>query len=394
MRLQSFLGTLTLASAPQYDQPAVVKFEPFEMERMQSTWEHRVAYNLSESGVHPLTLSELVEPGTLGDTVLGYPQTNGSDELRERVSELHPGAGPRNVVVTNGTAEANFLSILNLVEPGDAVVVMSPNYMQIRGLARSLGARVVPLPLIEKERWAPDLDALARAVTDKTRLIAVCNPNNPTGSVLSEGDSREICRLAERVGAWVLSDEVYRGAELGEDLTPTLWGSTDRLLVTGGLSKAYGLPGLRIGWVVGPPEKVQELWSAKDYTTISPGALSQRLACVALEPARRRRILERTRSILRERLPLLERWTKDQDGIFSMTTPRAGAIALLRYTLKINSTEMITRLREEKSVLIVPGDHFNIDHTVRIGFGGQADILSRGLELFSELLAGLRGSEA
>jgi len=367
-----------------------MRFESFQMERMQSVWENRVRYNLSESGVRPLSLGDLVDPAALHDTLLGYPQTNGTVELRELISDLYPGSDGANVMVTNGTAEANFLSVLNLVEPGDEVVVMFPNYMQIWGLARSLGAKVKPLSLREENNWRPDLEELAGAVTDKTRLIAICNPNNPTGAVMGDDDLRQICKLAGKVGAWILSDEVYQGAELGEEPSATLWGWYDRLLVTCGLSKAYGLPGLRIGWVVGPPDRVEALWSYKDYTTIAPGALSDKLARVALEPKRRHQILERTRSIVKGQLPLVEQWVEELRGLFTMVPPRAGAIAYLQYHMDVPSIDLITRLREEKSVLVVPGEHFGMERYVRIGFGYDRDTLRKGLELFSELLQSIR----
>lgn len=371
-----------------------MRFETFRMERMQSVWENRVRFNLAESGVKPLRLEELLDPAALGDTPLGYPQTSGSEELRELVSDLYPGSDAENVLVTNGTAEANFISVLNLVEPGDDVVVMFPNYMQIWGLARSLKANVKPLPLREENNWRPDLDELAGAVSDKTRLIAICNPNNPTGVMARDDDLREICKIAGKVGAWILADEVYTGAELGDEPSATLWGWYDRLLVTCGLSKAYGLPGLRIGWVVGPADHMEELWSYKDYTTIGPGALSEKLARVALEPKKRHQILERTQTILRSQLPLVEQWVEEQRGLFSMVRPQAGAIAYLRYNMDVSSTELITRLREEKSVLVVPGDHFGMDHYVRIGFGYDRENLAKGLELFSELLETIRSEVA
>ena len=371
-----------------------MRFETFRMERMQSVWENRVRFNLAESGVKPLRLEELLDPAALGDTPLGYPQTSGSEELRELVSDLYPGSDAENVLVTNGTAEANFISVLNLVEPGDDVVVMFPNYMQIWGLARSLKANVKPLPLREENNWRPDLDELAGAVSDKTRLIAICNPNNPTGVMARDDDLREICKIAGKVGAWILADEVYTGAELGDEPSATLWGWYDRLLVTCGLSKAYGLPGLRIGWVVGPADHMKELWSYKDYTTIGPGALSEKLARVALEPKKRHQILERTQTILRSQLPLVEQWVEEQRGLFSMVRPQAGAIAYLRYNMDVSSTELITRLREEKSVLVVPGDHFGMDHYVRIGFGYDRENLAKGLELFSELLETIRSEVA
>lgn len=366
-----------------------MKIVPFEMERMQSTWENRVRFNLSESGVHPLTLGELLSGEDLTEELLGYPQSNGTVELREKVSDLYPGSDPDQVLVTSGAAEANFIGTWSLVEPSDEVVVLLPNYMQIPGLVESLGARLKPVWLREENRWGIDLDELKRAITPKTRLIAVCNPNNPTGAILGEDEMRALSKLAGGVGAWILADEVYQGAELSGEPSATFWGWYDRLLVTGGLSKAYGLPGLRIGWVVGPADKIADLWGYKDYTTIAPGALSEKLARLALEPARRHRILERTRDVLKRQLPVVEAWARDQ-GIFHFHSPRAGAIFYPRYALEVGSTALVERLRDEKSVLVVPGDHFGMDHYLRIGYGAERPVLERGLALFSELLEAVR----
>jgi aspartate/methionine/tyrosine aminotransferase len=207
----------------------------------------------------------------------------------------------------------------------------------------------------------------------------VCNPNNPTGSILPVAAMREIAAVAAKAGAWILADEVYRGAERTDAETPTFWGLHDRLLVTCGLSKAYGLPGLRIGWVVGPADTVAQLWGRKDYLTISPGALSDVLARRALDPAARPRILERTRGILRRNYPLLESWVNARPRAIRMVPPRAGAIAYLRYAWRVNSTELVERLRDEHGVLIVPGDHFGMDGFLRMGFGNEPEDLEAGL---------------
>ena len=159
--------------------------------------------------------------------------------------------------------------------------------------------------------------------------------------------------------------------------------------MTGGLSKAYGLPGLRIGWVAGPRRSSRRLWSYHDYTTIAPGALSDRLACVALQPARRRELFERTRGILRANLPLIEDWLRAHAPSFSWLPPEAGAILYARYQYPINSTELVTRLRDEKSVLIVPGDHFGMDGYLRLGFGERPEYLREGLDRVHALLASL-----
>ena len=367
-----------------------MKLEPFEMERMQSTWENRVAHNLSESGVHPMTVEEVLatpeERAALLREPLVYIQSNGTEELRSAVARLHPGATADSVTVTNGTAEANFIAAWRLVEPGDEVVLILPNYMQLWGIVRAFGATVVPARLREETGWRLDADELHRVVGPRTRLIAVCNPNNPTGAILSEAERKEIVAAAGRHGAWILADEVYRGAERDGKETATLWGAYDRLLVTGGLSKAYGLPGLRIGWVVGPPSTVGELWGRKDYITISPGALSDRLARAALRPDVRARILGRTRGILAANYPVLEEWLAPRGDLFRLVPPRAGAIAYLRYAWRVNSTELVTRLREEQGVLIVPGDHFGMDGFLRVGFGNEPQDLRAGLQRIDAVL--------
>jgi aspartate/methionine/tyrosine aminotransferase len=359
-----------------------MKVEPFVMERMQSEWENRVQHNLSESGVHPMTVRELLEPGeheALLDQRLVYTQSNGTEELRTLIAALYPGAGPQNVVATVGTAEANFISMWRLLDPGDEAILMLPNYMQIWGIVRGLGATVVPFHLREEDDWRPDLDELEKALSPRTRLIAVCNPNNPTGAILSAAEMDRIAELAGRQGAWIVADEVYRGAERDGTETPSFWGRYDRVLATCGLSKAYGLPGLRIGWVVGPTDTIAELWARKDYLTISPSSLCEMLALKALSANVRPRILERTRGILKANYGVLESWVARHAGALRLVPPRAGAIAYLRYAWSVGSTDLIVRLRDEQSVLIVPGDHFGMDGFIRIGIGNEPEDLAAGL---------------
>jgi aspartate/methionine/tyrosine aminotransferase len=365
-----------------------MKLEQFQMERMQSTWENIVRYNLSESGVHPVAISELIpdarEREELIGIELGYSQSNGTSELRRAIAAMYPGATQENVIATTGTAEANFLVAWMLIEPGDEVIMMLPNYMQLWGLVRAFGAEIKPLPLIEELQWAPDLDALERAVSPRTKLIAVCNPNNPTGAILTEQEMERIVVAARRAGAWLLADEVYRGAELQRDVTPSFWGKYEKVIITSGLSKAYGLPGLRIGWIASTPELVATAWSYHDYTTIGSGPTSDLLARVALTPENRGRLLDRTRSILNTNYPILRDWAEANE--FSFVPPQAGAIAYLRYHLDIGSAEFVERLRQERSVLIVPGEHFLMGKYLRIGFGSNPDYLRDGLGLISSFI--------
>lgn len=377
-----------------------MRIEPFVMERWQSTWENQVELNLSESGVHPLRATDLLDSSQARDLLeqrLGYPQTNGTRELRETIASLYPGATAGHVQVTNGGAEANFVVSWSLLEPGDEVVLMVPNYMQLRGLAKAFAGGLHEWPLTASYsagRWDADLDHLARLVSGRTKLIAICNPNNPTGARFGADVLDGICRIAARHGAWVLSDEIYRGAELDGRETPTLWGRYERVIVTCGLAKAYGLPGLRIGWIVAPVDVVDSTWMYHDYTTIAPSMLSDRLATIALAPASRARILERTRGILRDNLPIVERWLRERSDILRFIPPEAGAIVYPSYAIPVNSTEVAERLRVQESVLVVPGDQFGMDGYLRIGYGSEAAHLEEGLRRLGRVLGDLAAARS
>ncbi|NIO48272.1 MAG: aminotransferase class I/II-fold pyridoxal phosphate-dependent enzyme [Candidatus Aminicenantes bacterium] len=374
-----------------------MKIEIFEMERAQSLWENRVKYNLTESGIHPYTLDEFLESDEIEKLLsirLGYGQTNGSEELRQAISRLYAGADLDNILVTNGSAEANFITIWQNFEPEDELILMLPNYMQIWGLARSFGVKVRPFHLKEELKWGPDLDELKRLISPRTRMIAVCNPNNPTGAVLSDSEMKEIARFAQEADAWIYSDEVYRGAELDGEETPTFWGLYDKVIVCCGLSKAYALPGLRIGWLVGPKKKIEEAWAYHDYTSISSGILSNWIASLVLEPDRRKKALDRNRKILNENLAVLEEWIKKHEPRFELIPPRAGGVAFPRYNMNINSTELADKLLNEKSVFIVAGDFFGMDHYIRIGIGTEQDYFKAGLSLIDETLEEIGGNSS
>jgi len=364
-----------------------MRINPFKLERIQSEWEHKVKYNLSESGVHAVSIKDLLsmdELRALPDLHLGYSQTNGTEELRDRISLLYRGANHDNILVTNGTAEANFISIWSLIEPGNELVYMLPNYMQIHGITEAFGAALKTFSLRENLNWAPDIDELKRLVTPRTKMIAVCNPNNPTGSVLSLSMMDQIVGLASKVGAWILADEIYQGAELEGPRTPSFWGRYDKVLAVAGLSKAYGIPGLRIGWIAGPKDFIASAWAYHDYSTITVGTISDFLARKALEPKLRDWLLDRNKGVLREQLKLLNAWIAKNSQIFKMVQPRAGAMAYLHYDLPVNSTEFALRLIREKSVLIVSGDCFGMDSFIRIGYGAEKSCLLTGLELIKE----------
>lgn len=372
-----------------------MEFQPFELERIMSEWEQVVDYNLSESGAHPARLRELLDDSLtvddLLDIELNYPEVDGTLALRERIASLYPSASPENVLVTVGCAEANFITVQTILKHGDELVVMMPNYMQIWGVGQNHGYRVKTFHLLEDRDWAPDLDELRDEVSDKTRLIAVCNPNNPTGAIMSEEQMEGVVAIADGVGAWLLADEVYSGAErLTDKQTPSFWGRYDKVLATNSLSKAYGLPGLRVGWVVAPASIRDEIWRRHEYTTISTTMLSNRLATVALSPSVRPRLMERARGYIRRGYSIFDSWLDRHPGVFSLVPPQAAAIAFPRYRLDINSQALVERLIHERSVLVGAGDHFGVDHHLRISFGLPADYLRSALDRIHSLIIELQ----
>ncbi|MEO6213314.1 MAG: aminotransferase class I/II-fold pyridoxal phosphate-dependent enzyme [Vicinamibacterales bacterium] len=360
-----------------------MRLELFEMERMQSTWENVVDYDMSESGVRPLTLRELTGMGfdldAFLDVPLGYSQSNGTIELREKIAAAYAGATAEQVEVTNGTSEANYLIARSQLRPGDDVAMEVPNYMQLPGVARSLGATVKTFRLRSDTGWQPDWEEFERAVTSKTRLLYLSNPNNPTGSVLSDESMRRIAERCTATGTWLLSDEVYLGAEIDRPRTRSFWGLGERVVVTSGLSKAYGIPGVRIGWMVGPPDLVNASWTQHDYITIGPNKMSDRIAQVAVEPANRERCYARTRDILRHNLPIARAWVETFGGRLTWREPQAGAIALLNYASPLPSVELAEGIRTRQSTLIVPGSHLGLEGCIRVWLGGQEDFLREGL---------------
>jgi len=357
--------------------------ELFAMERMQSTWENVVDYDMSESGIRPLTLRELVGMGfdleSFLDVPLGYSQSNGTIELRERLAAIYPGAGVEQIEVTNGTSEANYLIALSQLRPGDDVAMEVPNYMQMPGLARSLGATVRTFRLQQESGWEPDWEEFHRAVTSKTRILYLSNPNNPTGAVLSDAAMASIVNRCEQTGTWLLADEVYLGAEIDRARTKSFWGMSDRVVVTSGLSKAYGIPGVRVGWIVGPKALVHECWTQHDYLTIGPNKMSDRIARVAVDGANRERCYARTRDILRHNLPIAREWIDSFAGRLTWREPQAGAIALVRYDADAASLDVAERVRLNQSTLIVAGTHVGLEGHLRVWLGGGDEFLREGL---------------
>jgi len=364
-----------------------MKFPSFDLERIQSIYENSVEINLTESGIEPLSLKELMNPKEIEELLnlpLGYGYTQGTPLLRQRISNLYEGFDENNVLVTSGSSEAIFLSAVLTVSRGDRVVMMTPNYLSFNGVSEALGAKVDYVPLLKKEKWEWDLDCLDQVVSNKTKVISICNPNNPTGSILNREQMLEIIEIAGRVDAYLLVDEVYIGAELDLNQTKSFLGMYEKTVVTSGLSKSYAHPGLRIGWIISGQSFVEEAWAIKDYTTIASSSLSQHIATKVLEPETISKLRSRTKVLLSKNLETLSDWILPYSNHLSFLKPEAGGFAFVEYDMDINSTDLVHNLRKNEGVFIVPGDSFGMDRYLRIGLGHESIGFSKGLELLSE----------
>jgi aspartate/methionine/tyrosine aminotransferase len=360
---------------------AVPGFVPFALERWFASHQGTWTVDLSPSGAPPLTFDELLslaseaERSELRGSSLGYGPNDGSEELRSLIAGRYASAGPGDVVVTCGATEALHLSVSALVSPGDEVIVQRPMYGAVQGMVRSLGARVVPWDLDETRGHRGDLAALERSITSDTRIVAVAQPNNPTGSVLEPVELDRLADLLGSAGVWLLSDEVYRDLALEPGVVA---GSAvdryDRAISIGDVAKPFGLGGLRVGWLVVRDTDVRRrIQERRDYTTLSVPTLSDALARIALRCSDElvTRPISRARQNLDALVTIVAR-----DGALSLVAPRGGLNAFVG----VDDAAALQRRLAAAGILVVPGDLFESAHHVRVWLGGPADRFALALE--------------
>jgi len=370
-----------------------MKIASFGVEEWMNAWETRCAINLAETCVHSLSIAELLELtgrntedlSELLDLRMTYGAIRGSDRLLAAIAKLYERQTPATLIVAHGTIGANMLVHRALVSPGDRVVSIVPTYQQHTAIPESIGAEVHRLWLRATDGFLPDLDALREMVTPGTRLIAMTNPNNPTGALVPREMLEDICDIAREAEAWLLCDEVYRGTDQeGDGRTAAVADLYERGISTAGLSKAFSLAGLRLGWVAGPSEVIDAVARHRDYDTISVGRLDDQVATIALEAADR--VLARSRRITRANLALLDDWVASEPRV-NWVKPCSGTVTLLKYEAQMGSETLCLRLLEETGVLLTPGSAFDFEGWVRIGFGNPTANLETGLPRVSAFLA-------
>lgn len=369
-----------------------MKIKEFGVEIWMNEYENNCIYNLAETCVESLTFEELLDITGKKETILGelmpmkmtYGAIEGSDRLRSLVAALFAKQNKENVMITHGAIGANALVHSTIVSPGDRVISVLPTYQQHYSIPESIGADVKILRLREENQFLPDIAELKTLVNDKTSLICINNPNNPTGSLMDEALLMAIVAVARECDAYILCDEVYRGIDQqGDGFTAAIADLYEKGISTGSMSKSFSLAGLRLGWIVGATSLLKDVSIHRDYNTISVGLINDYLSCIALENSEA--ILHRSRLITRTNLALLDQWVQNEP-LISYVKPKAATVALLKYDLDMKSRDFCVALLESKGVMFTPGSALDMEGYVRVGFANNPETMKMGLAKVSEFL--------
>lgn len=296
---------------------------------------------------------------------------------------------PDDVLITAGAAEANYLALMQLVQPGDAVITETPGWPQAEVLFKAIGAEHRLIERREADGWRLSIPALADMVTPRTKLIFLSNPNNPTGQLLSADELTEIAAIARRVGAWLVVDEVYAGLEWDGPRAPSIAGLYERGITTGSVSKALGLQGLRTGWMIcRDPELIMDAVILRENSSEIMNIMGEVIAEIALRPERLGPAMNLARAEGLANLEKLEAFVTREPRL-SWVRPSAGLIGLARLGEGIHSEDFARRLLAAPyRTFLLPGTAYDQPHHIRLGVGGGDEVqLDEGLSRVSRLLA-------
>ena len=366
--------------------------KPFGIEMWMNEFEDHCKYNLAETCVKSMTIGELIEVSgkntklseELANMKLTYGEITGSKQLRKNIASLYKNQTTENVMVTHGAIGANSLVYNTLISKGDKVVSVLPTYQQHYSIPESLGAELSILKLKPEHKFLPDINELKQLIKPDTKLIALTNPNNPTGSLMDEALLLEIVDIARTCDAYIICDEVYRGTNQNDpEYGTSIVDIYEKGISTGSMSKTYSLAGLRLGWITASPDILKDVFIHRDYNTISVGVIDDYFASIALE--NRKKIALRNTTITRNNLEILDNWVKNE-RFFSYVKPKAGTTALLKYEFNIPSREFCIQILKNTGVLFAPGSAMDMEGWIRIGYANDPKILTQGLTVLSAYL--------
>ncbi|MBF0787949.1 MULTISPECIES: aminotransferase [unclassified Streptococcus] len=363
----------------------------FGVEEWLNEWEAQAVYDIAGSSIDSLTLAEVLALGgssqsaflkDLWEKKMNYGWIEGSPTFKEEVRKLYQNVELNQILQTNGATGANHLVLYALIESGDHVISLYPSYQQLYDIPRSLGADVSLWQIRESESWLPSLDELRTLMRPNTKIICINNANNPTGAVMERSFLEELVAIAREVGAYILSDEVYKPLEEHFDV-PAIVDLYEKGISVNSMSKTYSVAGVRVGWVVANDELSQCFRKYRDYTMICAGVVDDALATYVLQ--HKEAVLARNRALVTENLTVVKDWVEKETRV-SLVYPSAVPVSFIKLEIPEETETFCLRLLKEKGVLLVPGNRFDCPGYARLGYCTQTSILKKGLALVSEFL--------
>lgn len=343
--------------------------------------------DISCSGVENYSFGELrqlfnITPEDLDSIVMRDSRTLGAPELRTAIGNRFCNGNAERVMATNGSSEAIFLIMHSLLEPGDEVVVLDPAYQQLFSLAESIGCEMKRWRLRFEDSFRPDMSEARRLIGPKTRMIVANFPHNPTGASMTPAEQDELIELAAKAGAYLVWDGAFTELTYDSPPLPDPGERYDRSITLGTLSKAYGLPGLRVGWCLAMPDILENFVRLRDYTTLALSPLVEHVATRAIENGDL--LVQPRLAQARHNLELLVSWANSHSEFVSIVRPQGGVSVFMRVHGVADIEDFCRRLNDDYSVLLVPGTSFGQPDFVRLGFGCSTTELTTALSRLSE----------
>lgn len=365
--------------------------KPFKVEEWMNEYETGAKYNIAETCVDSVSLDELWElTGTDGSAFwadfckkrLTYGDICGNPRFLEGICSLYQSIRPENIIPTHGASGANHHLFYSVLNPGDRIVSIMPTYQQLYSIPESYHADVALVQLSRKDGYLPDPEQIRKLATPGTKMICINNPNNPTGALISNEMLHRIVEIAGSIDAYVLCDEVYRHLSQEEGWCESVADIYEKGISVSSMSKVFSLAGIRLGWIATRDrDVVQSCLSHRDYNLISCGMFDEAIGAVAL--SHKDALLKRSLRIVRENLAVLDRWVLSEKHA-SYTKPLAGTTALVYYDFDMPSREFCRRMYRETGAFVTPGECFEEERSMRIGYAGDPAVLRKGLQAVSE----------
>lgn len=353
-------------------------FNRMELEVWFDKYQYEIEYDIGESAVKTVILQDLNID--LSDIPLRYGHHRGRPDLREKIASFHPDLKPDQVIVTTGASEANFILVSALVKPGDHVIIEHPNYPSLYEVPRSLGCEVELFTLRFDNHFKPDLQELEKKITPQTKLLSLTHPNNPTGSQITQTELQKLIELAEKHNIHLMLDETYRYMAWGKDLLPAAASLSEKAISISSMSKCYGLPGIRTGWLASKDQSVLDAGLAiREQLSIANNALSEEIAARVLD--QREDYLQKARDRIEKNRTIVADWM-DRQQDFEWILPEAGVVCLprIRSHVQVAPESLFKLLAEKYKTFVVPGRCFEMaENYFRIGFGADHHEIETGL---------------